>query len=256
MDDSLLRIALVPLAVSFALKVTERFGHVTGGVVSGVPIVAGPIVYALAIEHGSAYGISAAAGALRGCIALNAFTWIYSELSRSHHWPFVLISGLIAFGAVTSMNAVIAAPNGASFITSIVASMLVYKRLVDLGERIDVWPRSKLLAPAVSALALAAIVVLGSHRLDASLSGALASFPVVTSVLAVHAHRSASAAAARQLLKGLSVGLICYACFFLALGPLLERFATTRAFVLASLLAICAHLLITRVLMRYFRLYD
>jgi hypothetical protein len=69
------------------------------------------------------------------------------------------------------------------------------------------------------------------------LSGVLATFPVYAAILTVFAHRAGSAAAV-QVLRGLLVGLLSFAGFFVALGGLIDRLGVAGSFVAATAAAL------------------
>jgi hypothetical protein len=69
------------------------------------------------------------------------------------------------------------------------------------------------------------------------LSGVLATFPVYAAILTVFAHRAGPAPAV-QVLRGLLVGLLSFAGFFVALGGLIERLGVAGGFVVATAAAL------------------
>ena len=93
--------------------------------------------------------------------------------------------------------------------------------------------------PARMAVATTLVVAVtaGASTLGPRLSGLLATFPIFATVLTVFAHQVQGAAAARQVLRGLLMGLYGFAAFFAVLSLLLSRASVPIAFLAAGLAA-------------------
>ena len=70
-----------------------------------------------------------------------------------------------------------------------------------------------------------------------NLTGSQSSPTIYAAILAVFAHR-ASAAAAGQVLRGLLLGLLAFAAFFVVLGGVIERVGIAAGFTLATAAAL------------------
>src|SRR5205814_1542697 len=75
------------------------------------------------------------------------------------------------------------------------------------------------------------------------LSGLLASFPVLATVLAAFTHAQEGPAAAAQLLRGFATGLVAFAAFCFAVAELLPRSSVAVAFLASAGIALVAHAL-------------
>ena len=93
--------------------------------------------------------------------------------------------------------------------------------------------------PARMAVATTLVVAVtaGASTLGPRLSGLVATFPIFATVLTVFAHQVQGAAAARQVLRGLLMGLYGFAAFFAVLSLLLSRASVPIAFLAAGLTA-------------------
>ena len=93
--------------------------------------------------------------------------------------------------------------------------------------------------PARMAVATTLVVAVtaGASTLGPRLSGLLATYPIFATVLTVFAHQVQGAAAARQVLRGLLMGLYGFAAFFAVLSLLLSRASVPIAFLAAGLAA-------------------
>ena len=68
-----LKITLAPALVVAATLAARRWGDRVGGIVIAIPVVAGPVLLVLAIDHGAAFVERAATGALIGIVAVCGF---------------------------------------------------------------------------------------------------------------------------------------------------------------------------------------
>ncbi len=84
------KILLAPTFVIAASLTARRYGARIGGLVGGLPVVAGPILLVFALDHGAAFAAGAAAGTLLGLVSLLAFILVYAHLASRMRWGGVL----------------------------------------------------------------------------------------------------------------------------------------------------------------------
>jgi uncharacterized membrane protein len=77
--------------------------------------------------------------------------------------------------------------------------------------------------------------------LGPQLSGMLTTLPIYGTVLAVSIHRFRGANPAAQLLRGLVVGLLTAATFFLVVAETIESLGIFPAFTLATIISLVIH---------------
>ena len=75
------KVLLAPSFVVGASLAARRFGPRIGGLVGGLPVVAGPILLVYALTQGADFAADAAAGTLLGLISLTAFVVVYGRLA-------------------------------------------------------------------------------------------------------------------------------------------------------------------------------
>ena len=97
-----LKLTLAPALVATATRVAGRLGHRAGGLVGGLPVVAGPILLIYAVEQGQAFAGEAAAGAVLGIVSLVGFCLAYALAARRHSTAVALAAGWAAFGVGTA----------------------------------------------------------------------------------------------------------------------------------------------------------
>ena len=101
MVQLLVKLTLAPAFVVGASLVARRYGPLIGGLVGGLPVVAGPILLAFALAHGEAFAATAAVGTLLGLVSLTAFSVVYAFLAGRLHWWLCLPAGWLTFLALT-----------------------------------------------------------------------------------------------------------------------------------------------------------
>lgn len=236
-----LRVLLAPAFVVLASLVARRFGVRIGGVVAGLPVIAGPILLVLALQHGSAFAGTAAAGVLLGTVGLSAFVLVYVATARWLSWPSAVAAAYTAFAlAVVAMRSLSVGALPALIIAC--GSLVLTLGLLPLPPSVDAAP----LAPtrwdmpfraACTAVAVVTVTAIAT-TLGPHLSGLVTSFPIITAVLSVftHAHRGRDEAI--RLLRGFTVGFFSYAAFCFVVATTIRPLGVTGCFALAAVLAL------------------
>src|SRR3954470_11107429 len=96
-----LKLTLAPGLVAATTLAGRRWGPRLAGWLGGLPVVVGPILFALAVERGDGFAADAAQGSLLGLLSLNAFVLAYAWAARRVGWAGALVFGWGAFAAAT-----------------------------------------------------------------------------------------------------------------------------------------------------------
>lgn len=222
------------MAASLAAR---RYGARIGGLVGGLPVVAGPILLVFALSHGRVFAAEAAAGTLLGIVSLLAFIVVYSHLAGRASWATSLILGWAAFFAMTGVLSTVTVRTDAALALVLVAIVLTLVVLPSVqGERLSAvsLPAWDLPLRGLSALALVLALTALAGQLGAKLSGLLAPFPVIASVLAVFTHAQHGEDDLLRIMRGFVLGLVAYALFCFALAVSLESLTIAESFLLAA----------------------
>jgi hypothetical protein len=227
---------LAPLCVVAVSLAGRRWGVAVAGVLGGLPVVAGPILLALTLIHGRSFGADAAAGTLLGLAALTAFVVVYGRVAPFAVPAATVICGWVAFLIAVAALAQIQPPPGVSFVL-VGIGFAVGLRLLPAPPQplptLDAPPSWDLPARGLAALMLVVTLTAASGALGPQLSGLLAPFPIITSVLAVFTHAHGGADQARVLLRNFLVGFYSFATFCLILAVGLPSMSVAGAFSLA-----------------------
>ena len=205
---------LLIAAVTFAGR---RWGPRVAGLLSGLPVVVGPILVVLAIEHGGSFAGRAASGALFGLLTVPAFVVGFMCASRRLPWPQAVAAGWVPAIAVAYAVGSATVPPVVSLVvvaTALAAAAWVTPAAAPAGAvvRGDVAIRAGLTVAVVWASTQVARVA------GPELGGMIASLPLLATILVIFTSAGEGPAAATTLLRAMLTGLGSYAalCFVVA----------------------------------------
>lgn len=134
------KVLLAPTFVVGASLIARRFGPKVGGLVAGLPVVAGPIVLVYALAHGRTFAAGAAAGTLLGLVSLIAFVIVYARLASRVSWGASLLAGWLAFAIATVAFSALSVPAGAALAVAAVALAVGLAALPRAGHDVATHP--------------------------------------------------------------------------------------------------------------------
>jgi hypothetical protein len=234
------KILLAPLCVVAVSAAGRRWGIAVAGVLGGLPVVAGPILLVVTLLHGREFGADAAAGTLLALLALTAFVVVYGRVAPGSGPVVSVLCGWTAFLLCVAVLSPVQPPPA--------ASLLLVSACFALGLRLLSAPVASspaaappwwdLPARALAALGLVLALTAASGALGPHLSGLLAPFPIITSVLAVFTHAHSGVAQVNTLLRNFLFGFYGFAAFCFVLAIALPEISTAAAFGLATAVAL------------------
>lgn len=247
----LAKLLLAPLCVVAVSLAGRRWGVAVAGILGGLPVVAGPILLVLTLVHGRQFGAEAAAGTLLGLAALTLFVVVYGRTSEQAGPLLSVLAGWTAFLLGVAFLQLLDLPLGVSLIVvgaGFAVGLALLPAPPDAPTAIAAPPRWDLPARALAALTLVVALTAASGALGPNLSGLLAPFPIITSVLAVFTHMHGGPAQVRVLLRNFLVGFYGFATFCFVLAICLDSLGSPAAFsiALAAALAVQATIFAVR----------
>jgi hypothetical protein len=240
----LLKLTLAPGLVTATTLAGRRWGPRMAGWLGGLPVVVAPILLAITLEHGRAFGARAAGGALLGLLSLTFFILAYGWSARAMGWFPAAAIGWAAFLVGTLLLDHVHPPNWAAL--AIVCGSFAFAAWAlphAPAEPATRAPRFDLVLRAGATAALVLLLTGLAGSLGPRLSGLLASFPVLATVLAAFTHAQDGPAAAAQLLRGFATGLVAFAVFCFSVAELLPGHSVAVAFLASAGISIAAHVL-------------
>ena len=248
----LLKITLVPLLIGVITLAGRRWGPAVAGWLSGLPVVAGPIMYIMALEQGAGFASNALVGMLLGVFAMLGFLLAYAWAATRWSWRVSVSCALSAyFVGVVLLNTLDVSVSVVSVM--VFAVLLVAPRGFPHAEPRAIAvapPRGEIYVRMAAGALLVLAVTYAAASLGARLSGLLAMFPVISTVLAVFSHRLCGHEFTICLLRGIVFGWYAFLVFCVVLGWALPPLGIGGAFLSASAAAIVAQIVSGRVLKR------
>ena len=236
MDLLVFKLVATPLLLLAASLAVRRWGEAIGGLLVALPLTTAPISVFLALEHGPAFAAQATTGSLIATVAQAAFCLVYCKLAH-RGWAtalagasatFVVVAGLVQQAPLPNIGLVLIA-----VLTIALALNLMPSHVVQTGRLIPPWWDLPMRMALIAGLVVC--VTLIAPYVGAKTSGVLASFPFMTIILAVFAHRQLGYAASQQLMRGAATGLLSFAAFAYALGLTLMHLHLIAAYIVPIL---------------------
>ena len=252
-----LKLLLVPTLLAAVTLAGRRWGQRTAGWLGSFPIVAGPILLILAIEHGSPFAALAAERAMAAIAATMAFFVVLARLAPRLRWASALGVAFIAWVALVAALSWLPATLPIATLAAVVALALAP---LAMGAELATPAATAATAatgPAPSPpsrwelpsrmLAGAALALITSHlgaRFGPETSGYAALFPVVGATAAGFNLARQGAPAAVSFLRGMNRGMWSVAVFCGVLALALLHLTVPAAFGIALLATIVSHAIV------------
>jgi hypothetical protein len=238
-----LKLLLAPSFVVGASLIARRLGPRIGGLVGGLPVVAGPILLVLALVHGRGFGADAARASLLGLVSLTACVVTYGRLCATRPWTVALPVGWAAFLVTTAVASLLDVSSGVALalaLAAFVAGWAALPAAPPAAATTTKPPPPTWDLPVRAGCAAAMVLALTgvAAGLGPELSGLLAPFPIITSVLAAFTHAQRGAADTVRLLRGMLVGFVAFALFCFVAAAALPGTTVLLAFAAASVVAV------------------
>jgi hypothetical protein len=244
----LLKFLLVPILIAVVTLAGRRWGAAVAGWLSAFPVVAGPILLFLTVGQGRSFAAASAVGTLSAVLAILAFGIGYAWSATRLAWIWSLGVAFATYGVAVGVLVWWAPSLRVALPTVLLALVLApcfYPPQAPIAvtpahPRHDLWLR----------MAIGAALVIGVTRgaalLGPSMSGLLAMFPVMGSVLAAFSHRFYGAHFTIELLRGMVLGYYAFAAFCAVLAWMLPIAGTATAFSASLAAAAIVHMLSLR----------
>ena len=244
-ECSALKLLLVPCFLLLVSLAGRRWGAHVAGWLAELPVVAGPILYFLALEQGPQFASRAASAALAAILASVSFSVVYSHFCHLFRWPLTLLVSLGAWFAA----ALLLSMSPSSVLTSIpiaLATLLLaphaFPKTVSAGIGRHIGRIELGLRMLAGATLTVAVTFLASF-IGPAWSGLLAVFPVLGIVLAVFSHRAHGASFAIALLRAMATGLYSFFVFCLVLAVALPHVGISGSFAIALTMSLAVQTL-------------
>ncbi len=222
-----LKLAAIPAVVWLASWAGRRWGHRASGLISGFPVISGPLLLFVALDAPRGFVADTAWTTMSAAPAVGVHCLVYAWLARlpvrsSLHWALCLVGAWLAYlvAAVAFSAMPVRGPAGVALAVGemLLALALMPRPRAAIG--IPRIPASETAIRMLAALAIATAVMLGSQAFGSRISGVLLAFPITASVLPVFTLALYGADATVRLLAGFVTGLIGFVAYFFGFAAL------------------------------------
>ncbi|HET7794849.1 MAG TPA: hypothetical protein VFL64_15815 [Rhizobacter sp.] len=231
-----LKLALVGAVVLAASFAARRFGHGVAGTLSGLPMIAGPIMGFVLLQApaAQAHAIALATLVAYPAMVLHMLGFAHA-VRRGAPWWLALLAANAVFLASGLALLSLHLPTVAVCVLAAVSPWVVLRLMpAHRRERTVLHiPPIELVLRVAAAVALAASVMLGAEVLAPAISGLLLALPITGNVLPGFTLTRHGADATIELLCGFVRGMAGFCAFFMVLALALPVLAPAASYALA-----------------------
>jgi hypothetical protein len=231
----ILKLGLIAASVCLASLAARRFGHAVGGALAGMPMIVGPLLGLLLLDHTAEQVQAIALGTLVCLPATLAHIVTFARCGFHRRWPICLAAANGAFlvlgSALLALNLPPLWVGALACVAPGLGAWAIPRRLV-VAAPVPL-PGVELAWRVLAAVTVAAVVILGAGVLPAAASGLLLAIPIAGNVLPCFTLPRHGAAATAALLQGFAWGLHGFVAFVATLYLALPHLGKLAAFTLA-----------------------
>lgn len=236
----LLKIAVPPLLVAAMSLAARWWGPTIGGLLIGMPTMTGPVLFFLALDKGPEFAVGACTGIELGVVCVAPFMLAYGVVSTFARWPASLAAAAAAFVAsawtIQDVALPLPAAAGAAMVSLGAAYLLLSRpRSPAVSTALPWWD---IPARMLTSFLLVAIIMVSADLLGPRLSGIVSTYPATVTVICAFTHRQWGRDAVRHMLRGITLALLGFVVFFLAVGIGLPTLGLVPSFAFASALVL------------------
>lgn len=236
-----LKLVLAPALVVGSSLAGRRWGPRVAGVLVCLPVVAGPILLVVCLQHGAAFAASTARAGTLGVVPLSLFAVVLAVLSRRHG---LVVTFLVAWVVVLATDAVLIGLSVPAWLALVMAlgalhgaGLFLRREHLPAPAAVNP-PRWDLPARAVLTALLVLVLTGLAGALGPTVTGILSSFPAAQSVVCGFALVGGGHRAVVALLRGVVPGLDGLALFLFVVAVTLDRIPVPVAFCVALLASV------------------
>jgi hypothetical protein len=230
-----LKLFLVPAFLLLISLAGRRWGPAVAGWLAGLPVLTGPILFLLSLEHGPAFTAAAATVSLAAVFGAVAFIVTYARVCARRSPALSLLSALVSWCCAALLLTQLPLTNSVSLGIALLALVVAPKLFPRAAAPIltAALPKWELPLRMLAGAAITLAVTTFATAIGTSWTGMFAVFPVITIVLSVFSHRASGPAFTATMLRAMIWGLYALSSFCLVLAVLLPQQGVAVSFLAA-----------------------
>ncbi len=215
MQILIIKILLAPLFIIFTYLIQKRYSARLGGVFMAVPFIVLPILMVLYLQEGSDFLNKALIGTYSGQIGLLFFIFSYTKLARKHQWYICLVLATASYLASVLILTPIISNIFVGILVWLLLWLLIMRTFTDYDKSEVLFSSTRWDLPIriISALFLIFTITAFAGKLGPQYAGALAMYPVMTSIMSTFNHYRFGANSAIAVMHGLTQYLFVTSLF-------------------------------------------
>ncbi len=232
----LAKVLIVPTMLLLLTLVGRRYGPALAGLLSALPVFAGPVLFILALEQGNTFASQAAQGTLLAIAAVLVFSMTYAWMALKCGVALCLVSSYATYSLTAYLLQFVSLPIEWCF-AGVMALLLCAqwgfpKLATQQAVSAPTGPVDLTLRMVLGA-SLVIVVTYFASTVGSRLSGIIAMFPLMTTVLVGFSHHYSGGVFAVALLRGMVYGYFSFAIFCLLLSLSLPNYSLVASFLIA-----------------------
>jgi hypothetical protein len=233
----LLKLTLAPVLIGLVSLAERKWGAAVSGVLVGLPLTSGPVLFILAVEQGLSFSAHTSIASLLGLSAIAGFVLAYSLVARSHGWVPSMFVATVTYAAISAL--IIEVPlrrAGWAFAVTcgvLLAVLRTFPRTLPATTGKKTVSARELAWRMITAAILVFLLTAVAPLLGPIPSGLVTMFPVYTSIVTVFNHLK-SGVRAVAVLRGVIIGAFGGGVFFVIIAATLQRLGIGACFLLAA----------------------
>jgi hypothetical protein len=199
------KLLFAPLFVIGTYFIQKRFGARWGGISMAVPFILVPILLVIYLQHGSDFLYNSIVGSYAGQIALLFFIATYTRMAPRFTWPICIAASTSAFLIGVAILNPLIKDLWVGIALWIIIWTISIKKFVpyDRNAKLPPAPKWDIWLRVASALFLIFTITQFAENLGPQLSGAFATYPVMTSIMSTFNHYRFGPNSSTALMHGL-----------------------------------------------------
>ncbi len=230
------KLLIVPSMLLLLTLVGRRYGPASAGLLSVLPVFAGPVLFILALEQGNAFAAEAAHGTLLAIVANLVFSLTYAWMALNAGVVLSLLSSYVTYSLTAYLLQFVRLPIELCFAAVIGLLFCAQGGFPKVATQQAVSPPTgpfDLLLRMVLGASLVLGVTYFAPIFGSRMSGIFAMFPSMTTVLVGFSHHHSGGVFAIALLRGMVYGYFSFAIFCFLLSLSLPNFSLVVSFLIA-----------------------
>jgi uncharacterized membrane protein (GlpM family) len=230
------KLLIVPSMLLLLTLAGRRYGPALAGLLSALPVFAGPVLFILALEQGNTFAAQAAQGTLLAISAVLVFSLTYAWMALRFGVALSLLASYATYAVTAYLLQFVRLPIEwcfAGVMGLLLCAQWGFPKVATQQAVSAPTGAFDLILRMVLGATLVVVVTYFASAFGSRMSGIFAMFPLMTTVLVGFSHHHSGGAFAVVLLRGMVYGYFSFAIFCMLLSVSLTNKSLVVSFLIA-----------------------